>query len=110
MKKSKTVRLTLMASMAVVACRKAPERQCVDWNDQTVPEALCNEADKSPTPTAGHAGYRWIYVGGVHGGSSGVRSGAAPSGEGSSGVSRGGFGESAGAHASGGAHGGGAGE
>ena len=108
MKKSRTVRLTLMASMAVVACRREPERRCVDWNDQSVPETLCSEADKRPTPTAGHSGYRWIYIGGVHAGAAGVRSGAAPATDGAHpGVSRGGFGESAGAHSgASGAHGG----
>jgi len=92
-KKSASIHLTLMASMALVSCGQS--RRCADPAGQIVPDAMC-------AGPAARAGYHWIYAGrssGTRG--TAVHSGAAPS---QGGVSRGGLG----AHgsASAGAHGG----
>jgi hypothetical protein len=92
MKRSATVQMTLVVSMALVGCGGS-NRNCVDANGRPVPDTFCT----SP-PVRG--GYHWFYMG-THGGvSSGARSvGSAPS---SQGVSRGGFGSTgSGAHAGG---------
>jgi hypothetical protein len=101
MKKSRSITLTLMASMALVSCGRS--RRCVDAAGQTASDALC-------TGPAVRPGYHWLYFSSgrstfVHG-SSGVRSGSSSS----DGVSRGGFGSTGASHASGSAGGHGAGE
>jgi len=92
MKRSATVQLTLVVSMALVGCRGA-NRNCVDANGRPVPDTFC-----SSPPVRG--GYHWIYIGGGSGMSRGARSvGSSPSSS-SQGVSRGGFGSTgSGAHA-----------
>ncbi|MCA1582736.1 MAG: hypothetical protein LC796_15365 [Acidobacteria bacterium] len=99
MKKSSSITLTLMASMALVSCGQS--RRCADPAGQIVPDSMCRGPAIIP-------GYHWIYGGragmtsrtgsGVRGGTSGSESG----------VSRGGFGAhgegSSGAHASSGGH------
>ena len=91
-KKSAAVSLTLMASMALVAC--GPSRRCVDAAGNPAPDMMCQGAHVSP-------GYHWIVVTGgtrwYHSFTSSHSS--SPS---SSGVSRGGFGSTGGSHASGG--------
>ncbi len=90
MKRSATVHLTLMATMALVACGGS-SRQCVDENGRVVPDSFCS------TPPA-RGGYHWYYGGGRTFVGSGSRpaSSSAPS---SQGVSRGGFGSTGSAHA-----------
>ena len=97
MKKSASITLTLMASMALVACGRS--RRCVDAAGLTVSDTLCSGPAVQP-------GYHWLYVTGhstVIRSGTGVHSGASTS----DGVSRGGFGSTGASHASGsaGAHG-----
>jgi len=88
-KRSPTVHLTLMATMALVAC--GGPRQCVDETGRVVPDSFCS------TPPA-RGGYHW-YSGGSRtfvGTGRPASSSSAPS---SHGVSRGGFGSTGGANA-----------
>lgn len=84
MKKSASIRLTLVLSMAVVSCGQG--RRCADPTGRIVPDAMCSGPAVLP-------GYHWISAG-----SSAVRGGHTTfSGRGgtsgtSGGVSRGGFG------------------
>ncbi|MDQ2870604.1 MAG: hypothetical protein M3S32_07675 [Acidobacteriota bacterium] len=100
MKKTSSITLTLMASMAIVSCGQS--RRCADPAGQTVPDSMCRGPVIIP-------GYHWIY-GGRSGITSRTRSGLHTGTSGSeSGVSRGGFGAhggegSSGAHASSGGH------
>ena len=91
MKKSSSVTLTLMASMALVAC--GPGRRCIDPAGQVAPDSFC-------TGPVVYPGYHWVYSGSrtTYIRSTGVRSGSQPS----SGVSRGGFGSTGAGHSSGG--------
>jgi hypothetical protein len=101
-KKSAAVRLTLMTSMTIVACRQGSGRQCVDWDGKVVNEALCSDTDRTPVPGTARAYYHWFYLGGSRGGA-GVSGAPHAVGEGAGAhgsVSRGGFGSSAGAHGS----------
>jgi len=100
-KKSAAVRLTLMASMTIVACRQDSGRQCVDWDSKVVPDALCSDSDRTPVPGTARAYYHWFYFGGSRGGARVSAPHATGEGAGAHGsVSRGGFGSSAGAHGS----------
>ena len=101
MKKSRSITLTLMASMALVSCGRS--RRCVDPAGQPAPDALCSGPVVRP-------GYHWVYISGgrstfVHS-TGGVRSGSSSS----DGVSHGGFGSTGASHASGSSGGHGAGE
>jgi uncharacterized membrane protein YgcG len=89
-KKSTSVTVTLMASMALVAC--GPGRRCVDQAGQPAPDVMCEGPRVAP-------GYHWIVIPASRTlfRSGGVGS-TAPS---SSGVSRGGFGSTGGGHSSG---------
>ncbi|MEO8191109.1 MAG: hypothetical protein ABI682_12270 [Acidobacteriota bacterium] len=102
MKKSSSITLTLMASMALVSCGQS--RRCVDPTGRPVPDSMCRGTAIIP-------GYHWIGggIGSTSRSSTGVHGGTSTSG----GVSRGGFGAhgeaSSGGHASsssGGSHGG----
>jgi hypothetical protein len=98
-----------MASMALVGCQKSTGRQCVDWDGKVVVDALCSDSQRTPVPGTSGAYYHWFYFGGSRlGFSSGSRPGfssGSPRETGNSGaqsgVSRGGFGSSAGAHGAG---------
>jgi hypothetical protein len=89
-KKSASVTLTLMASMALVSC--GPNRKCVDGAGQLAPDVMCTGPVIRP-------GYHWIVVSSrtVFRSGTGVHSGASESG----GVSRGGFGSTGSGHSSG---------
>ena len=90
MKKSPSITLTLMASMALVAC--GPGRRCVDPAGQTAPDNMCSGPHVLP-------GYHWIVL---SSGARFVRSGTGvSSAPATGGVSRGGFGSTGGGHASG---------
>lgn len=98
-KKSASIHLTLMASMALVACGRS--RRCADPAGQIVPDAMCAGPVVRP-------GYHWIVLSGARPATRfvpGVIHGApAPA----DGVSRGGFGAHGEAGSSGAAgHGGG---
>jgi hypothetical protein len=90
-KKSVSIHLTLMASMALVSCGRS--RRCVDPAGQVVPDAMCAGPVVRP-------GYHWLYVAGrsVTRFSTGSPHGASAPADG---VSRGGFGAHGEAHASG---------
>jgi hypothetical protein len=89
-KKSSSVTLTIMASMALVAC--GPGRRCVDPAGQTAPDTMCQGPGVLP-------GYHWVVL------SSGARFFRSGSGVSSApstgGVSRGGIGSTGAGHASG---------
>jgi hypothetical protein len=90
-KKSASIRLTLVVSMALVSCGQG--RRCADPTGRIVPDAMCSGPTVLP-------GYHWVSAA-----RSGVGVGRTFSGHPSSGtsggVSRGGFG----AHGSAGGHG-----
>ena len=91
MKKSTSVTVTLMASMALVAC--GPGRRCVDSAGQPAPDVMCEGPRMAP-------GYHWVVIPASRTffrSGTGVHS-IAPS---SSGVSRGGFGSTGSGHSSG---------
>ncbi len=101
MKKSASITLTLMASMALVACGRS--RRCVDAAGVTAPDTLCAGPTVQP-------GYHWMYVSNhsgmiIHSGP-GIRGGSSSS----DGVSRGGIGSTGASHSSGSSGGHGAGE
>ena len=87
--------------MAIVACQKSTGRQCVDWDGKVVADELCSDSQRTPVPGTARSYYHWFFIGGSR---SGFSSGA-PHATGDSGVhggvSRGGFGSSAGAHGAG---------
>ncbi|MEP6801513.1 MAG: hypothetical protein ABJC07_06225 [Acidobacteriota bacterium] len=109
MKKSSSITLTLMASMALVSCGQS--RRCADPTGRVVPDSMCRGPVVIP-------GYHWIG-GGRSGWSSRSSTGIHSGSSSSDGVSRGGFGAhgegsssghasaSSGHASSGGAHGGG---
>lgn len=91
MRKSSSVPLTVLASLALLSgCRDGYEtRNCVDAQGRIVPDTNCQ------TPSSGGSGFRYMY-----GGSSGGRIGDTVVGghstPGESGVSRSGFGHGGG--------------
>jgi hypothetical protein len=90
-KKSTSVTVTLMASMALVAC--GPGRRCVDQAGQPAPDVMCEGPRVAP-------GYHWIVIPASR---TLFRSGSSfgSSVPNSSGVSRGGFGSTGSGHSSG---------
>jgi hypothetical protein len=83
-KKSASIRLTLVVSMTLVSCGQG--RRCADPTGRIVPDSMCSGPAVLP-------GYHWVSAGrsAVTGGR--IYSGRGSSGTGtSSGVSRGGFG------------------
>ncbi|HXM78879.1 MAG TPA: hypothetical protein VOA00_06565 [Thermoanaerobaculia bacterium] len=85
MKKSASIRLTLVVSMTLVSCGQG--RRCADPTGRIVPDSMCSGPAVLP-------GYHWVAAGrsAVTGGR--IYSGRGTSGTSgtSSGVSRGGFG------------------
>lgn len=96
MKKSSSITLTLMASMALVSCGQS--RRCVNAAGQPAPDMMCTGPVVQP-------GYHWIILGSrsIFHSSPGTHSSSPSTG----GVSRGGIGSTGSSHSSGasGAHG-----
>jgi hypothetical protein len=84
-KKSASIHLTLVVSMALVSCGQG--RRCADPTGRIVPDAMCNGPAVLP-------GYHWVSAGrsAVTGGRSYTGHGTSGTSGTSGGVSRGGFG------------------
>ncbi|HEV8129870.1 MAG TPA: hypothetical protein VGQ81_01360 [Acidobacteriota bacterium] len=61
MKKSSTVTLGLLASMAFSACQSHPTRRCVDRNNAVVDDTLCLNEEKTIHPPGYIPYYHWYF-------------------------------------------------